>query len=66
MSLPQSVEYMVSEAEAARNDADAIREAAKGPQGTWAALEANERELTPKAKVKQEGMTSVTVKSPLY
>ncbi|PVH69905.1 hypothetical protein DL98DRAFT_438000 [Cadophora sp. DSE1049] len=39
VSPAQSAERVASEAEAARSDSDAIREAAEGHQGTWAALE---------------------------
>ncbi|KAG9228717.1 hypothetical protein BJ875DRAFT_489597 [Amylocarpus encephaloides] len=53
VSPAQSAERVASEAEAARSDADAIRDAAEGHQGTWAALEASELELARKGKGKE-------------
>jgi len=52
VSPAQSAERAVSEAEAARSDEDAIRDAAGGAQGTWAAPEANKLELAYEAKGK--------------
>ncbi len=63
MSPSQSAERVASEAEAARSDADAIRDAAKGLQGTWASPQVNELELAHKGKRKEPGMLSKTVRS---
>lgn len=48
MSPVQSAERVASEAEAARSDADAIRDAVEGCQGTWASPQVNELELAHK------------------
>jgi hypothetical protein len=56
VSPAQSAERVASEAEAARSDADAIRDAAEGHQGTWAVPEANELELAHKGKGKEPGI----------
>lgn len=66
VSPAQTAERVASEAEAARTDADAIRDAAEGHQETWAAPEADELELAHKAKGKQPSMLSKTVRTPLY
>jgi hypothetical protein len=65
VSPAQSAERVASEAEAARSDADAIRDAAEGHQGTWTAPEADELELAHKGKEKEPGMLSKTVRSSL-
>jgi len=53
VSPAQSAERVASEAEAARSDSDAIRDAAGGHEGTWAALEVNALELAQKGKGKE-------------
>jgi hypothetical protein len=58
VSPAQSAERAASEAEAARNDADAIRVAAEGHQGMGAASVANELELAHKQKGKEPGKLS--------
>lgn len=56
VSPAQSAERVASKAEVAKSDADAIRDAAEGLQGTWAALEADELELAYEGKGKEPGM----------
>jgi len=52
---------VASEAEAARSDADAIRDAAEGHQGTWASPLVNELDLAHKGKGKEpESQVSTT------
>ena len=65
VSPAQSAERVASEAEAARSDADVIRDAAEGRQGTWASPQVNELELAHKGKGKEPGMLSKTVRSSL-
>ncbi len=66
VSPAQSAEREASEAEAARSDASAIRDAAEGHQGTWATPEANELELAHKGKGKEPGMLFKTIRSSLF
>lgn len=63
VSPAQSAERVASEAEAARSDADAIRDAAEGHQGTWASPQVNELDLAHKGKGKEPGMLSETITS---
>ena len=65
VSPAQSAERVASEAEAARSDADAIRDAAGGRQGTWASPQVDELELAHEGKGKELGMLSKTVRSSL-
>ena len=65
VSPAQSADRAASEAEAARSDEDAIRDAAGGNQGTWAAPETNELELAYDGKGKEPGMRSKNVRSCL-
>jgi hypothetical protein len=65
VSPAQSAVRVASEAEAARSDADAIRDAAEGQQGTWAAPEPNELDLAHEGKGKEPGMLSNIVRSSL-
>ena len=59
VSPAQSAERVALEAETARNDADAIRDAAVGRQGPWASAQVNELEFTHKGKRKEPGMLSL-------
>ena len=65
MSPAQSAECVASEAEAARSDADAIRDAVEERQRTWASPQVNELELAHKGKGNEPGMLSKTVRSSL-
>jgi hypothetical protein len=65
VSPAQSAVRVASDAEAARSDADAIRDAAEGHQGTWAAPEPNELDLAHEGKGKEPGMLSNLVRSSL-
>lgn len=56
VSPAQSAERVASEAEAARSDSDAIREAAEGQRGSRAALEVSEPEFAHKGKGKEPGL----------
>ena len=62
VSPAQSAERVASEAEAARSDSDAIRDAAGGHEGTWAALEVNALELARKGKGKEPGLLYQTLR----
>ena len=62
VSPAQSAERVASEAEAARSDSDAIRDAAGGHEGTWAPLEVNELELAQKGKGKEPGLLYQTLR----
>jgi hypothetical protein len=56
VSPAQSAERVASEAEAARSDADAIKDAAEGRQGTWAPPHLAVPEQAHSSKGKEQGM----------
>lgn len=58
VSPTQSAGRVASEVEAAKSDADTIRDGAEGHQATWAAPEGNKLERTQRDSRKEAGILS--------